>query len=163
MGGYKWKSFLDAYKVYHQVQMAKVDEEKTVFHTEKGTFCYLKMSFGLRNAGATYQRLVDMAFENQIGRNIEAYVDDMVIKSREDQDFLGDVEETLRRLQQIDMKLNPKKCVFGTQQGKFLGHIVTGEGIQANPAKVKALLEFQRLNLLLPVKFQKLCLWDSAG
>ncbi|KAL4580201.1 hypothetical protein LXL04_016385 [Taraxacum kok-saghyz] len=106
LGGYKWKSFLDAYKGYHQ-------------------------------------RLVDKAFEKQIGRNIEAYVDDMVIKSKDDQDLLQDVEETLRRLQQIDMKLNPKKCVFGTQQGKFLGHIVTEQGIQANPVKVKALMDLQ--------------------
>ena len=140
LGGFKWKSFLDAYKGYHQVQMAKSDEDKTAFHTEKGTYCYIKMPFGLRNAGATYQRLADKVFEAQIGRNIEVYVDDMVIKIRADTDFIQDIEETLTRLKQVNMKLNPKKCIFGTTKGKFLGHVVSTEGIEANPEKVKALI-----------------------
>ena len=108
LGGFKWKSFLDAYKGYHQVQMAKTDEDKTAFHTERETYCYVKMPFGLRNAGATYQRLADKIFETQLGRNIEVYVDDMVIKSRSADDFIQDIEETLTRLRQANMKLNPK-------------------------------------------------------
>nr|GEX12457.1 reverse transcriptase domain-containing protein [Tanacetum cinerariifolium] len=79
--GYPFKCFLDAYKGYHQIQMAAADEEKTAFHTGQGVYCYTKMPFGLKNAGATYQRLMDKAFENQMGRNIEVYVDDLVIKS----------------------------------------------------------------------------------
>ncbi|GJR05680.1 reverse transcriptase domain-containing protein [Tanacetum coccineum] len=79
--GYPFKCFLDAYKGYHQIQMAKDDEEKTAFHTSQGVYCYTKMPFGLKNAGATYQRLVDNAFEGQVGRNLEVYVDDLVIKS----------------------------------------------------------------------------------
>ncbi|GJU81546.1 reverse transcriptase domain-containing protein [Tanacetum coccineum] len=75
--GFKYKCFLDAYKGYHQIQMTKKDEEKTAFHTEEGVFCYMKMPFGLKNVGATYQRLVDSAFKEQIGVNLEAYVDDM--------------------------------------------------------------------------------------
>ncbi|GJR21836.1 reverse transcriptase domain-containing protein [Tanacetum coccineum] len=78
--GFQYKCFLDAYKGYYQIQMTKKDEEKTAFHTEEGVFCYTKMPFGLKNAGATYQRLVDFAFKDQIGVNLEAYVDDMVIK-----------------------------------------------------------------------------------
>ncbi|GKD01371.1 reverse transcriptase domain-containing protein [Tanacetum coccineum] len=70
-----------AYKRYHQIQMAESDEEKTAFHTSQGVYCYTKMPFGLKNAGATYQRLVDKAFDSQVGRNIEVYVDDLVIKS----------------------------------------------------------------------------------
>ena len=89
--------------------MAKGDEDKTAFHTEKGTFCYTKIPFGLRNAGATYQRIMDRVFEKQVGRNIEAYVDDMVIKSRTDKDFLNDVTETLDQLRKSNIKLNPKK------------------------------------------------------
>ena len=141
LGDYKWKSFLDAYKGYHQIQMAKEDEDFTAFHTEKGTFCYTKMPFGLRNAGATYQRLMDRVFDGQIGRNVEAYVDDMVIKSKKDDDFLGDIQETLDRLRGANIKLNPRKCTFGAQEGKFLGHIITAEGIKANPAKIKAILD----------------------
>ncbi|GJY06744.1 reverse transcriptase domain-containing protein [Tanacetum coccineum] len=77
--GFPFKCFLDAYKGYHQIQMANEDEEKTAFITSQGIFCYTKMPFGLRNAGATYQRLVDKAFHKQIGRNLEVYVDDLVI------------------------------------------------------------------------------------
>ncbi|GKG10726.1 reverse transcriptase domain-containing protein, partial [Tanacetum coccineum] len=89
--GFKYKCFLDAYKGYHQIQMAKEDEEKTAFYTGQGTYCYTKMSFGLKNAGATYQRLVDSTFQSQIGRNLEAYVDDMVIKSKEETSLLADI------------------------------------------------------------------------
>ncbi|GJZ69944.1 reverse transcriptase domain-containing protein [Tanacetum coccineum] len=78
--GYPFKYFLDAYKGYHQIQMAESDEEKTAFHTSQGVYCYTKMPFGLKNADATYQRLVDKAFDSQVGRNIEVYVDDLVIK-----------------------------------------------------------------------------------
>ncbi|GJV42798.1 reverse transcriptase domain-containing protein [Tanacetum coccineum] len=84
--GYPFKCFLDAYKGYHQIQMAKDDEEKTAFHTSQGVYCYTKMPFGLKNAGATYQRLVDNAFEGQVGRNLEVYVDDLVIKSHTEDD-----------------------------------------------------------------------------
>nr|GFA78752.1 reverse transcriptase domain-containing protein [Tanacetum cinerariifolium] len=78
---YPFKCFLDTYKVYHQIQMAKEDEEKIAFHISQGVYCYTKMPFGLKNAGATYQRLVDSAFEGKVGRNLEVYVDDLVIKS----------------------------------------------------------------------------------
>ncbi|GJY68326.1 reverse transcriptase domain-containing protein [Tanacetum coccineum] len=86
--GLKYKCFLDAYKGYHQIQMTKKHEEKTAFHTEEGVFCYTKLPFGLKNAGATYQRLVDSAFKEQIGVNLESYVDDMVIKSQTEQDII---------------------------------------------------------------------------
>ncbi|GJX19691.1 reverse transcriptase domain-containing protein [Tanacetum coccineum] len=141
--GFKYKCFLDAYKGYHQIQMAKEDEEKTAFYTEQGTYCYTKMPFGLKNAGATYQRLVDSTFQNQIGRNLEAYVDDMVIKSKEETSLLADIAETFESLKTINMKLNPKKCSFGVEEGKFLGYMVTSEGIRANPKKTKAISDLQ--------------------
>ncbi|GJX05251.1 reverse transcriptase domain-containing protein [Tanacetum coccineum] len=94
--GYPFKCFLDAYKGYHQIQMAEEDEEKTAFHTPHGVYCYTKMPFGLKNAGATYQRLVDKAFEKQVGRNLEVYVDDLVIKSHTEAELLRDIEETFR-------------------------------------------------------------------
>nr|GEZ31125.1 reverse transcriptase domain-containing protein [Tanacetum cinerariifolium] len=120
--GFKYKVFLDAYKGYHQIQMIKEDKEKNAFYTDQGTYCYTKMPFGLKNAGATYQRLVESAFQSQIGRNLEAYVDDMVIKSRDEKMLLADIPETFDNLKKINMKLNPKKCSVGVEEGKFLGY-----------------------------------------
>ncbi|GKE36636.1 reverse transcriptase domain-containing protein [Tanacetum coccineum] len=127
--GFPLKCFLDAYKGYHQVQMAEEDEEKTAFYTDQGTYCYTKMPFGLKNAGATYQRLVDEAFQSQIGRNLEAYVDDIVVKSKSEREMLADIAKTFDNLRRINMKLNLKKCSFGVEEGKFLGYMVTSEGI----------------------------------
>ncbi|GJS83074.1 reverse transcriptase domain-containing protein [Tanacetum coccineum] len=153
--GYPFKCFLDAYKGYHQIKMAKEDEEKTAFITSQGIFCYSKMPFGLKNAGATYQRLVDKAFQKQIGQNLEAYVDDLVIKSCTEQEVIRDVEETFRTLRKINMKLNPKKCTFGMKEGVFLGYKVNSDGLMVCPDKVEAVLslpspkclkDVQRLN-----------------
>lgn len=120
--------------------MVEEEEKNTVFHTEQGTFCYEKMPFELKkNAGATYQRPVDKAFADQLGRNIEIYVDDMVIKSRNEGNLMIDIEETFHTLRHINMKLNPKKCVFGVETSQFLGHMITKNGIEANPEKVKAI------------------------
>ncbi|XP_071699358.1 uncharacterized protein [Rutidosis leptorrhynchoides] len=147
--GYKYKCFLDAYKGYQQIQMAEEDEEKTSFFTSKGIYCYKKMPFGLKNAGATYQRLVDKVFRKQIGRNVEAYVDDMVIKSPEESTLLRDIQETFDTLQTVNMKLNPKKCSFGVEEEKFLGYYITKKGILANPEKVD---KFQQLKTPTTVK-----------
>nr|GEV28792.1 reverse transcriptase domain-containing protein [Tanacetum cinerariifolium] len=106
---------------YHQIQLAKADEEKTTFHTGQMVHCYTKMPFGLKNAGATYQRLMDKAFEGQIGRNIEVYVDDLAVKSYTEAEMMRDIEETFRTLRKVNMKLNPKKCSFGLAEGVFLG------------------------------------------
>ncbi|GKA48441.1 reverse transcriptase domain-containing protein [Tanacetum coccineum] len=139
--GYPFKCFLDAYKGYHQIQMAESDEEKTAFHTSQGVYCYTKMPFGLKNAGATYQRLVDKAFNSQVGRNVEVYVDDLVIKSYTEAEMLRDVDETFRTLRKINMKLNPKKCTFGAVEGMFLGYMISPEGIKPCPDKTEAVLQ----------------------
>ncbi|GJY52369.1 reverse transcriptase domain-containing protein [Tanacetum coccineum] len=104
------------------------------FHTQQGTLCYEKMSFRLKNAEATYQRLMDNMFASQLDRNIEIYVDDMVINRNED-NLIADITETFDTLRKANMKLNPKKCTFGVEVGQFLGYIITDEGIQANPEK----------------------------
>nr|GEW56952.1 reverse transcriptase domain-containing protein [Tanacetum cinerariifolium] len=91
--GYPFKCFLDAYKGYHQIQLAELDEEKTTFHTGQGVYCYTKIPFGLKNTGATYQRLVDKAFDNQIGRDKEVYVDKLVVKSYTEAEMLRDVDK----------------------------------------------------------------------
>nr|GEU62670.1 reverse transcriptase domain-containing protein [Tanacetum cinerariifolium] len=121
--GYPFKCFLDAYKGYHQIKLADPDEEKTVFHTDQGVYCYTKMPFGLKNVGATYQRLVDKAFDSQTGQNIEVYVDDLVVKSHTEAEMLRDIDEMFRMLRKINMKLNLKKCTFGAAEGVFLVYV----------------------------------------
>ncbi|XP_074560646.1 uncharacterized protein LOC141816815 [Curcuma longa] len=115
---------MDAYQGYHQVPLAKEDQEKVSFVTADGTFCYTVMPFGLKNAGATYQRLMDRVFRHQIGRNIEVYVDDILVKSARADLLITDLEETFHTLRQYSLKLNPKKCLFGVKSGCFLGYIV---------------------------------------
>ena len=83
------------------------------------------MPFGLKNAGATYQRLVNKMFSKQIGRNIEVYMDDMLVKSREELAHLDDLKETFATFRQYQMKLNPSKCAFGVASRKFLGFMVS--------------------------------------
>nr|GEX38223.1 reverse transcriptase domain-containing protein [Tanacetum cinerariifolium] len=139
--GYPIKCFLDAYKGYHQIQLAKPDEEKTAFYTEQGVYCYTKMPFGLKNDGTTYQRLMDKAFEGQIGQNIEVYVDDLVVKSYTKADMIRDIEEPFRTLRKVNIKLNPKKCSFGLAERVFLGYVVTHEGIKPCPDKTAAVLQ----------------------
>ncbi|KAJ0801818.1 putative nucleotidyltransferase, Ribonuclease H [Helianthus annuus] len=106
---YRWKFFLDCYKGYHQVQMKLEDEDKTTFRTDLGIFCYTKMPFGLKNAGATYQRLMDKTFAGDIGKHIEVYIDDLVVKSPEEDQMLKDIEKTFNSLRSVNMKLNPAK------------------------------------------------------
>lgn len=114
---------------------------KTAFVTEKGLYCYTKMPFGLKNAPATFQRLVNEVFKNQLGRNMEAYIDDMIVKSKESKDHVADLRETFETLRSYKMKLNPKKCVFGVTSGKFFGFLVDERGIEVNPDKVQAVLD----------------------
>ena len=134
---------MDAFSGYNQIVMDKEDQEKTSFITSKGLFCYKVMPFGLKNAGATYQRLMNRMFHYQIGKNIEVYIDDMLVKSREEDDHLKDIEETFNKLRKYQMRLNPSKCAFGVSSGKFLGFMVSQRGIKANSDKIKAILEMQ--------------------
>ncbi len=121
--------------------MAPEDEEKTTFIIDKGLYRYKVMPFGLKNAGATYQRLVGQVFKDQIGRNMEVYVDDMLVKSRTAEDHMADLNETFSTLKKYRMKLNPAKCAFGVTSEKFLGFVVIQRGIEANPEKIRALQE----------------------
>ena len=111
--------------------------EKTAFLTPCGVYCYTCMPFGLRNVGATFQRLMHIALEWQLGRNAKAYVDDIVVKSCEARALILDLEETFENLRQVNLRLNPEKCVFGVPSGKLLGFLVSHRGIEANPEKVK--------------------------
>nr|GEU82199.1 reverse transcriptase domain-containing protein [Tanacetum cinerariifolium] len=161
--GYPFKCFLDAYKGYHQIKMAKEDEEKTSFITSQRIFCYLKMSFELKNAGATYQRLVDKAFQKQIGRNLEVYVDDLVVKSYTEQKVNRDIKETFKTLREINMKLIPKKCTFGMREGTFLGYKVNADGSKVCLDKVEAVLSFLSPKCLKDVQKRLLVDCESGG
>ena len=110
--GYRYLSFMDAYKGYNQIRMHSDDEEKTTFIIEDVNFCYRVMPFGLKNAGATYQRLVNRMFSHQIGRNVEVYVDDMLVKSKDKANHLDNLKETFNALCKYNMKLNPAKFFF---------------------------------------------------
>ena len=100
------------------------DQEKTSFVTEQGTYCYRVMPFGLKNAGATYQRLVNKMFHKQIGTSMEVYIDDMLVKSITAELHIAHMSEAFQILKKYNMKLNPAKCAFGVSVGKFLGFIV---------------------------------------
>uniref|UniRef100_A0A2N9HNT3 Uncharacterized protein n=1 Tax=Fagus sylvatica TaxID=28930 RepID=A0A2N9HNT3_FAGSY len=107
IAGHKLLTFMDAFSGYNQIVMDESDQEKTSFITSRGLFCYKVMPFGLKNAGATYQRLMNRMFHDQIGRNVEVYVDDMLVKSKEEDGHLDDLRETFQTLRKYQMKLNP--------------------------------------------------------
>ena len=104
--GYERMSFLDAYRGYHQIAMYEPDQEKTSFITPLGLYCYKVMPFGLRNVGATYHRLVTKMFREQIGKTMEVYIDDMVVKSKKAEDHSADLLQTFAILRQYGLKLN---------------------------------------------------------
>jgi hypothetical protein len=132
-------SFLDAYSGYHQIKMKESDQLVTSFITPFGMYCYITMPFGLRNAGATYQRCMNHVFGEHISRTVEAYVDDIIVKTRKASDLLSDLEVTFGCLRAKGVKLNPEKCVFGVPRGMLLGFIVSEQGIEANPEKITAI------------------------
>ena len=129
-------SFMDAYSCYNQIRMDPKDEEKTSFITSQGLYCYNVMPFGLKNARATYQQLVNEMFAKLLGNSMEVYVDDMLVKSLRAEQHIQHLEETFQTLSQYKMKLNPAKCAFEVASGKFLGFMVHQRGIEANPEKI---------------------------
>ncbi|KAL2254676.1 UNVERIFIED_CONTAM: Retrovirus-related Pol polyprotein from transposon [Sesamum indicum] len=141
--GYKTFSMMDAYQGYHQIFMAPEDRIKTSFVTDRGIYCYNVMPFGLKNAGATYQRLVNKMFARQIGKTMEVYVDDMLVKSQQPDGHLEHLKVAFAIMKEHGMKLNPSKCTFGVGGGKFLGYMVSERGIEANPEKIEAILNLK--------------------
>ena len=131
--------FLDAYSGYHQIVMKESDQLATSFITPFGPFCYVSMPFGLKNAGATYQRCMLRCFGDLIGRTVEAYVDDIVVKSKWADHLVADLKQIFAKLRANGIKLNPEKCVFGVPRGMLLGFIVSERGIEAKPDKILAI------------------------
>ena len=141
IASHKLLTFMDAFSGYNQIRISEEDQEKTTFVTSQGLYCYKVMPFGLKNAGATYQRLMNQMFSKQIEQNMKVYVDDMLVKSKKAELHLDHLKETFNTLREYHMRLNPAKCVFGVSLGKFLGFMVSQRGIEANPEKVKAILD----------------------
>ena len=137
--GHPRMSFLDAFQGYHKIPLSLLDQEKMPFRGPNGNYHYRVMPFGLKNVGSTYQRMVTRMFESQIGRNMEAYIDDMVIKSRQVEEHLADLGETFSVLREHKLRLNTAKCFFGVSLGKFLGYMITHYGIEVNLEQIKAI------------------------
>ena len=141
--GHPQMSFLDVFQGYHQIPLALEDQEKTVFVTPIGNYHYKVMPFGLKNAGSTYQKMMTKMFEPQLGKNIEVYIDDMVVNNKVVFEHVGDLGNIIEILREHKLRLNASKCSFGVGSGKFLGYMVTHQGIEVNADQVKAINNLQ--------------------
>ena len=141
--GHPRMSFLDAFQGYHQIPLATDDQEKTAFVTPVGNYHYKVMPFGLKNAESTYQRMMTKMFEPWLGKNVEVYIDDMVVKSKLVSKHLADLMNIFEILRRHRLRLNASKCSFGVGSGKFLGYMVTHRGIEVNPDQIKAINSLQ--------------------
>jgi hypothetical protein len=133
-------SLLDCFFGYHQIYMKGQDKASTSFITPFGTYCFVRMPEGLKNARSTFSRLTKRVLESHVGRNIFTYVDDIVVASKNKEDHLADLAETFANMGDVWLRLNPEKCVFGVHQGKILGYLVSHRGIKASPTKIQAIL-----------------------
>ena len=143
IAGHELLSFMDAFSSYNQIRMDPNDQEKTSFVIGQGTYCYQVMPFGLKNVEAIYQRLVNRMFQKYIGASMEVYIDDMLVNSIKSELHVDHLDESFQVLKDYKMKLNPTKCAFGVSVGKFLGFIVNSRGIEANPNKIKVMLDIR--------------------
>ncbi|RDX64272.1 Retrovirus-related Pol polyprotein from transposon 17.6, partial [Mucuna pruriens] len=134
-------SFMDGFSGYNQIKMAPEDMEKTTFITQWGTFYYKVMPFGLKNAGATYQRAMIALFHDMMHKEVEVYVDDMIVKCKTDKEHIQDLKKSFARLRKYCLHLNPAKFTFGVKFGKLLGFIISERGIEVDPNKVRAIQE----------------------
>ena len=141
--GHELLSFMDAFSGYNHIRMDPNDQEKTSFVTGQGTYCNQVMPFALKNAGATYQRGVNKMFQKHIGASMEVYINDMLVKSFKADLHVDHLAESFQVLKNYKMKLNLTKCAFRVSVGKFLGFVVNSRGIEANPDKIKVVLDMQ--------------------
>ena len=142
MAGHSRMSFLNAFQGYHQITLALDDQENTAFITLVGNYHYKVMPFGLKNEGSTYQQMMTKMFEPQLGKNVEVYIDDMVVKSKLVSEHLTDLTSIFEILREHKLRLNASKCAFGVGSGKFMGYMVTHRGIEVNPDQIKAINNF---------------------
>jgi hypothetical protein len=132
-------SMVDGFSGYNQIVVCESDKEKTTFTTPWGTFMYDKMPFGLMNAGATFQRAMDIAFVGERDKFLVIYLDDLTVFSKSDEDHIIHLKQTFEKCHKYGLSLNPKKSHFAMQEGKLLGHIVSLDGIRIDPKRVEAL------------------------
>ena len=145
--GHPWINFLDAFSRYHQIPLALDDQEKTAFVTLIGNYHYKVMPFGLKNVGTIYQRMMTRMFEPQLGKSIEIYIDDMVVKSKVEFGHINDLKNIFEILRKHKLRLNASKCSFGVRSGKFLGYMVTHRGIEVNPDQIRAIKIYNHLRI----------------
>ena len=136
-------SFMDGFSRYNQIKMALDDMEKTSFITPWGTYYYKVMPFGLKNVGATYQCAATTLLHDFIHKEVEVYVDDKIVKSKDRERHILALWKFFKRIQFYKMQLNPKNCTFGVTSGKLLGFMVSQRGIEGDPEKIKAIVEIK--------------------
>jgi hypothetical protein len=158
MVGCSLLSFLDYYIGYHQIPLKEEDQIKKSFITPFGAFCYTTMPFRLKSIGAAYQRGIQWCLHSQLVRNAKVYIDDVVIKTWEDEGLISDLAETFDNLRKFKMKLNPERCTFGVPSGKLLGYMVYHRGIDPNLEKVSAITKMKPLESLHDVQKLTRCM-----
>jgi hypothetical protein len=136
---------LDGFSGYNQILVHPDDQDKTAFTTPWGTFMYVKMPFGLMNAGATFQRAMDIAFAKEIHDFLVIYLDDITVFSKSDQEHLDHLRKVFIKCRKYGISLNPKKSLFGLEEGKLLGHIISKDGIRIDPARIEAIYKYNIL------------------
>src|SRR4051812_12497522 len=141
--GYERMSFMDGFSRYNQIKMLPDDERHTAFRTPLGVFCYTVMPFGLKNAGATYQRAMDKIFSKLTRKIVECYVDDIAVKSRRKGDHLRDLREVFNLMRAHQLKMKPTKSFLGVSSSKFFGFVITSKGIHLDPEKISAIIDME--------------------
>ena len=144
--GHPRMSFLDVFQGYQQIALATKNQEKTSFISPEANYHYTVNSFGFKNARATYQRMMTRMFRKKIGNMVEVYIDDMVVKSKEDQRHVSDLANIFEVLKRHKLRLNADKCVFGVEAGKFLGYMITHRGIKVNPDQISTIEQLKPLS-----------------
>ena len=143
---------MDGFSGYNQIKMAPKDAEKTAFRTPMGNFYYIVMPFGLKNAGATYQRAMTAIFHDMMHQELEDYVDDIVVKSKKRGEHFYVLRKVFERCRAFKLRMNTLKCAFGVSSGKFLGFLVHSRGIDVDPAKATAIATMRPLTTVKELK-----------
>jgi hypothetical protein len=139
IANYNIMALLDCFSGYHQIWLRWEDEEKTSFITPFGTYCYMRMPEGLRNAGPMFCRMMKAALKDQVSRNVLSYVNDIIVASKKES-YIFDLSETFDNMRESNLKLNLEKCIFGVTRGKVLGCLVSTKGIEASHDKIRAII-----------------------
>ena len=141
MAGSALMSFMDSFMGYNQIKIVSKDMTKITFTTEWGIYCYTIMLIQLKNAGATYQRMAIALLHDMMHNEVEVYVDDMIVKSKDRGGHIINLMKFFERIKEYRLRLNIQKCTFGVIVGKLLGFLVSDKGIEVDVSKIKAILD----------------------